>query len=337
LVRLALVNGLVLMLLLLLVEAGARILAPRDLRGVFNDPRVFIRQRPFVESHPTRGFALVPGYSQGEYRVNSAGFRGPELPADLSSRDLVLALGESSTFGWNVGEGETYPAQLQMVLDGRHLERTPYVINAGVPSYTSAQVLAYLRELLGLYEPHDVVIGVLWNDALFACIPNWMPDYLAAQKPGRWKQMLLRHSGLYRALVMEPPGTVQSGPVENEPALRFYAENLAAMAQACREAHARVYFLRPSVDPAHLPPEGMKIWRRVVPPDAFLALLDRFTERLETVATREHVPVVRHRLCRADSTQSRYFIDPVHLEGEGNRIVAEDVAAAVLSAATGRQ
>jgi lysophospholipase L1-like esterase len=203
------------------------------------------------------------------------------------------------------------------------------VINAGVPSYTSPQVRAYLEELLARYEPRAVLVSVLWNDALFACIPNWLPDYLAAQQPAPWRQVLLRHSGLYRALAIDPPEAATSGPVDNEPALRYYAENLEAMVRDCRRAGVPIFFLRPSVDPSHIPPEGMKIWRRTVPPQEFMALLDQFVTRLESVAAREQVPIVRHRLCRADSTQSEFFLDPVHLTGGGNRILAEDVASAL--------
>ena len=331
--RLVAVNLLVLASLFVLVEAGARVAAPRDLRSVFNDPQVFIRQRPFVTPHAERGFALVPGYEQGTIRVNAAGFRGDDLPADLDRRRVLLALGESSTFGWGVADGEDYPTQIHAILDERGYGPSTWVINAGVPSYTSSQVRAYLEELLTRYRPRAVVVSVLWNDALFACIPNWMPEYLAAQQPSAWRQRLLRYSGLYRALAIDPPGAPTSGPVDNEPALDLYAENLQAISGACRRAGVLLLLLRPSVDPARIPAEGMKIWRRVVAPSDFVALLDRFVERLESTAEQEGVPVVRHRLCRADSTLSPYFIDPVHLNRVGNRMLAEDVLRALASEA----
>lgn len=321
--------------LLAAAELGARVFAPRDLGELFNDPQVFIRKRPFVVAHPTRGFALLPGYKQGAYTIDSAGFRGVELPADRADTDLAFTLGESSTFGWGVGDAETYPAHLQAILAGRPLPRPWLVVNAGVPSYTSPQVLAYLRELLPRYRPATVLVSVLWNDALFACLPNWLPDYLRIQQPAAWRQWLLRHSALYRAFVIRQPTGPAAGPVRNEAALRFYADNLTAMVRECRQARARIYFLAPSVDHAHIPPEGMKIWRRTISPAAFTTLLDEFTRTMESVAAREQVPVVHHRLSHSDPALSGYFNDPVHLNGQGNRLLAEDVAGQIFPAAGG--
>src|SRR5436309_6951084 len=138
---LALVNGAIFLLVCLGLEVASQALFPRDLRAVFNDPGVFVRNRPFVVPDAIRGFALKPGYAEGGIHINSAGFRGPELPADLRSRELVLALGESSTFGWMVADSETYPAHLQQLLNRMQTARPICVVNAGVPSYTSPQVL----------------------------------------------------------------------------------------------------------------------------------------------------------------------------------------------------
>jgi lysophospholipase L1-like esterase len=311
--------------LLLVVEGGAWLLAPRDLRGVFGDPQTFLRARPFVQPHAERGFALRPGYAGGEIHINSAGLRGPELPADLAQHPVVLAVGESSTFGWMVGDDDTYPAHLQHVL-GR-LQRPPFVLNAGVPSYTSPQVRAYLRELLPRYRPKVVLASLLWNDALFACVPHWMPDYLVKQQPVGWRRFLLRHSGLYRACAIraEPAGRVDF--VHNERALRFYADNLAAMARDCRAHGAQLVFVRPSMDPAHIPAAGMKIGPRLLPRAAFAALLRAFAARLEQAAAREHVPLFDHRFDEGDPALSGFFLDPVHLNEDGNEMLAEEIAA----------
>src|SRR2546428_454873 len=77
-----LVNGAIRLLACLGIELGVQALFPRDLRAVFNDPAVFLRKRPFVVPDESRGFALKPGYAEGNIHVDSAGFRGPELPAD---------------------------------------------------------------------------------------------------------------------------------------------------------------------------------------------------------------------------------------------------------------
>jgi len=326
-IRLVLVNAAVFAAVLVVAEGAARWLAPRDLSGVFGDPQTFLRNRPYIVPHPQRGFALRPGYAEGELHINAAGLRGPELPAAFEGRPIVLAVGESSTFGWRVGDLDTYPARLQHLLDRVPRHVPPLVLNAGVPSYTSPQVLAYLHELLPRYRPRVVLVTVLWNDALFACLPHWMPDYLVHQQPLGWRRFLLRHSGVYRALAIrpEPVGRVES--VHNERALNLYADNLAAMARDCRDGGAQLVFVRPSMDPAHIPAEGMKIGPRIVPPPAFAALLAEFAATLDQVAKRAGVPLLGHRLDAGDPAMSRFFIDPVHPNGDGNEVIAEAVAA----------
>src|SRR5262249_28036328 len=115
-----LANIVVFAALVVCAEAIARVASPRRIDAVFCDPQVFIRQRPFIVPHPTRGFALRAGYDQGPYRINAAGFRGAELPTSTGNRALLLAMGESSTFGWGVGNDATYPAHLQEDLSARY-------------------------------------------------------------------------------------------------------------------------------------------------------------------------------------------------------------------------
>ena len=161
-------------LLWLGLEAVARRFAPRDVRAVFNDPS--LRTGPLVVPDSVRGFALKPGYALDWLHINAAGFRGPELPLDLRARTVVLAMGESSTFGWGVSDSESCPARLQ-----RALERMPgtppvWVINAGVPSYTSPQVLLYLKQLLPRYRP-----AVVLTREHFANVANPLFKLILAQ------------------------------------------------------------------------------------------------------------------------------------------------------------
>jgi lysophospholipase L1-like esterase len=52
---------------------------------------------------------------------------------------VLLAVGDSGT-GWGVDEEDTYPSRLQE-LCRQYCSNDLLVINGGVPSYTSAQVL----------------------------------------------------------------------------------------------------------------------------------------------------------------------------------------------------
>jgi lysophospholipase L1-like esterase len=328
---LILVNLAVFAVLVLALELGARAFFPRSLEGLFNDPQVFLRRRPFVEAHPERGLALRPGHRGERYRINQAGFRGSELPEDLDGRALVLILGESSTFGWLEEEAASFPAQLQTGLDEAGLPSNPLVINAGVPSYTSAQVDLYLEELLRRYAPALVLVNVFWNDALFACLDNWMPEYLIIQQPKPWRQFLLRYSAVYRAATLKEPriGPLE-GRVENPEALRTYEHHLTSMVRRCRSKGVPIRFVQPCVDPSSIPREGMRIWRQTVSAPAFMTLLHDFEGVLENVLREQGTAMIPSRLAGERPENTEFFLDPVHLNREGNRILAEDIAAYLL-------
>ena len=312
----------VFVLLWLGLEAGARRFFPRDVHAIFDDRR--LRTRPFAIPDAVRGFALRPGYAQDDTHVNSEGFRGPEFPPDLSARKVVLTIGESTTFGWGVADSECSPARLQRQLD--RVEPGIYVINAGVPSYTSPQVLLYLEQLLPRYRPAAVVVNILWNDAIYSCLGNWMPEYLVHQQASPWQRFLLAHSAVYRALVIHDPAALPAKQVRNPRALHYYTMNLEAIVLECRRARAPVIFVRPSFDRDQIRDEGIRIASGIVPKSTFVALLNDFLDALDAVVTRTDVPCVRDSLPGVDAGAGNCFIDPFHLNAAGNERLAQDEA-----------
>ncbi|MFZ5475456.1 MAG: SGNH/GDSL hydrolase family protein [Myxococcota bacterium] len=92
-------------------------------------------------------------------RTNAAGYRGGP-PAERA----VLCLGDSTTFGWGVEEGEAWPARLAV-----HLGRD--VVNGGVPGYSTFQGLATIDHALTL-RPEVVVLAYLVRDAERAIAPD---------------------------------------------------------------------------------------------------------------------------------------------------------------------
>lgn len=321
------VNFVVFLMLLGVFEIGARVFFPRDLGAVFDDPDMFVRGRPFVHRHPERGFALVAGFDGPTCRVNSAGFRGSELPPDLDRRVRILALGESSTFGWRVGDSETWPAQLQEGLGRDGVT----VINAGVPSYTSAQVRLYLQALLETLSPDIVLVCIGWNDALYACVDNWMPEILVRQQPARWRQILLRGSGLYRALVLAAARPAGAPEVANPAPLQYYAANLDRMIDLCEMRRVPILLVQSPTCVGLVPEGGMKIGPRTVSRDFFIGLLDQFAAVVDSLGSRRDVPVVHHRLGLAGGAPDSLFVDPAHPNVRGYRLMAGDVGRSLAS------
>lgn len=116
--------------------------------------------------HPTRGWALKPGLRDvpmGEGRrlsSNSRGVRGAREHAAAKSPGTtrIVTIGDSFTFGEDVGDEETWSSRLERMLPGAE------VINLGVHGYGHDQMLVYLREEGVRYRPDVVVLGFLTGD-----------------------------------------------------------------------------------------------------------------------------------------------------------------------------
>ena len=84
--------------------------------------------------------------------------KSPQVPA-LGVNDVILAFGDSLTFGTGASPAESYPAQLQSLI-GRK------VVNAGVPGEVSADGLQRLPATLDEAQPKLLILCHGGNDLL---------------------------------------------------------------------------------------------------------------------------------------------------------------------------
>jgi acyl-CoA thioesterase-1 len=86
---------------------------------------------------------------------------GPKVPRipQLGPNDVIVAFGDSLTFGTGASESESYPAVLAQLINRK-------VVRAGVPGETTAGGLARLEEVIDEHRPKLIIISLGGNDML---------------------------------------------------------------------------------------------------------------------------------------------------------------------------
>jgi lysophospholipase L1-like esterase len=136
--------------------------------------------------------------------LTACGSATPPLPP-LDPSAVVLAFGDSLTFGTGASPGESYPAQLERLI-GRK------VVAQGVPGEVSAQGLARLPGALEATAPRLLVLCHGGNDLL-----RKLPESDAAANV-RAMVRLAREKGIAVVLIGVPKPGISPSPAA------FYAE-----------------------------------------------------------------------------------------------------------------
>ena len=157
--------------------------------------------RFLFQPDPESGYTLRPGFRGREIApghefdvaavIDSRGLRDhPHSPQTAPPVPCVLTVGDSMTFGEGVPAEGSYSAWLERTAGAR-------VYNAGVPGYSSGQMLVRLRRFLPALRPAAVVMTLspLWDRQRCATPFVYKDGYIVAQ--GYADRLVLLGGNLY--------------------------------------------------------------------------------------------------------------------------------------------
>ncbi|HET9317798.1 MAG TPA: GDSL-type esterase/lipase family protein, partial [Vicinamibacteria bacterium] len=283
-------------------------------------PRLLLRaidtdiDLPFMRADPDLFWSPRPGF-RGSFMdrpvtINSVGLRGAELRARRAGARRVACFGDSITFGYGVGDDETYPRLLDRALAPDGTE----AVNAGVTGYTSHQVRRLVTRVADM-APFDIALVCIgWNDG------TWRPvddrEYERRLRSVNSVEGVADRFYIYRALkglyvrslvrgVQEQRRTTPRVPVPQ------YRENLGAIVEACRSRRVRPVFV------------GLPHRRLAGDPP-----VDRlYPGAFESAARELDVPLLDpgELGTTSSATNGASFIDSLHLSPAGHERMAEAI------------
>jgi hypothetical protein len=214
---------------------------------------------PFDVYHPVRGWTLrpnldaLPVFGDKTLSSTSRGYRGLREvpPTKPEGRLRVAALGDSFTFGEDVGDAETWVHQLAVI------DPALETVNLGIHAYGHDQMLLTLREEGPSLRPDVVLLGFVhidlernrtafldyakpWFDLegetlVLRGVPVSTPEALRTREP--WRSRFLDLLSMLHARIRERAGMEERARRELGEAL------LGAIRDTAREIGARAVFV----------------------------------------------------------------------------------------------
>lgn len=287
-----------------------------------------LSKSPYV-SRPYVNFGLKPNFERGKKdgrsrTSNNLGFRGPDVEQPKpAGRFRIVCLGGSTTYSDAVGDEDAYPLLLEAMLREARPDLDIEVVNAGVPSYTSAESLANLAFRCLDLQPDAIVVYQCVNDYRPRTYSNFDSAYFHYRKVWNgttddWKTGEGELAGGINPFIQYdfPPdngdheeNVARSGP-------DAYRRNLTSIAGIAAAHGARTIFVSTMCDE-----------------DA------RYTPALMVTALLEHNRVMSEVAVEQDAVfidiapgfpQDETFHDPVHLNAKGTAIKARMIADGLL-------
>ena len=185
---------------------------------------------------PSSGTCRAPAIAAAGTTIEADGLR---RTGEQVAGAPILAVGDSFTYGDEVNDGQTWPAQLQL-LTGRR------VLNAGVSGYGFDQIVLRAEQLAAKYKPAVIVVSFIADDIRRTEMRRlWSADkpyfviddgkLVAARRAGAAaRRSGQHHDGLAVDLGLQPP--VRFHPAPARPAARLVRRPQAGAGAGHRRA-----------------------------------------------------------------------------------------------------
>jgi lysophospholipase L1-like esterase len=170
-----------------------------------------------------------------EFRTNSLGFRGPEIPFDRTKSNVrrILVVGDSFVAGHGVSEDDLFTTQWQRHLnEDRGTGSQTEVVNLGRTGTSTWGELRLFESIGRRFKPDVVVLCVYLGNDLAEIVEEQTPEDDTSWSPPGWVRSLAYHiaPNAYLELAMRR----QAGQTQEQSKARTDEELLADVLAAAR-------------------------------------------------------------------------------------------------------
>jgi len=248
----------------------------------------------------------VEGHAVTQLTIHEPGFRGQALSTPTPGRLRVAAVGGSSTFSPECGEGQSWPERLEARLGA--VPDGPVVFNAGAVGASSSEVL-WITENLVL--PHNIdllLVTTAFNDVPAGHVTVDLRPLMAP-----WhRRALWGRSLFYTAAAHQWMAHQAASGADWTARIDTYARTLEQLVSVSKKFDTRVVFVaQPILEPSRIDLRSSALARRgsghtaqrvVDQLDDRVARQQVLVERMEAVARATDVPFVDVRDAFVDHT-----------------------------------
>lgn len=286
-------------------------------------------------------------YSHSDYRkhnpewtqcgkINSYGFRGKEFKLKKDKGVYrIVALGGSTTLGYGVKDGSTYPEFLENILNSNKIDKKFEVINAGINGTTLREMTQlFINEVIPL-DADMIIINIVFNNLYFAPCVYSKPNNLL-QKINKF----LFSKSVFYVTFQEKMAVLLSRPMDNiyraneKEILNHFLKDESLLPTLKDGFRNIVNIAKSNKIKVILIKEPVRLSNYKQPEKERLVLLSKNFEPvyqkiyllLDDIAREEKVDIVDTASYFQQSPEPDLFLDGLHLTEKGNKYLAYLIA-----------